>query len=101
VGNGDSSTLTITSREGGNAAKRAAVLFLFCGFSLSVSVSVCACGEKACSSEITAGCNGNISSFFAFGVDIGYFDVAAGVEADFTAVSSCGCRLYGPCFNVA
>jgi hypothetical protein len=99
VGNGDSSTLTITSREGGNAAKRAAVLFLFCGFSLFLSVSVCACGEKACSSEITAGCNGNISSFSPFGVDRAYFDVVAGLEGDFTAVFSCGCRLYGPCFN--
>jgi hypothetical protein len=50
---------------------------------------------------MTAGCNANISSLlFAFGVDMDYFDVVAGVEGDFTAVSV-GCRVYGPCFNVA
>jgi len=100
VGNGDSPTLTISSREGGNAARlRGGSLF---GFSVSlVCACACACVESACSSEITAGCNGNISSFIAFGVDIGYFDVVAGVEVDLTPVFVCGCRLYIPCFNVA
>jgi hypothetical protein len=74
--------------------------FRFASVSVSVSGSVCVCGESACSSEITAGCNGNISSFFAFGVDIGYFDVVAGVEGDCAAVLFCGCRVYGPCLNV-
>jgi hypothetical protein len=51
---------------------------------------------------MTAGCNGNISSFcFAFGVDMGYYDVVAGVEGDLTALFACGCRVYGPCLNVA
>jgi hypothetical protein len=36
---------------------------------------------------------------FAFGVDMGYYDVVAGVEGDYTAVFACG--VYGPCLNVA
>jgi hypothetical protein len=88
LGNGDLSNIgTSVLPEGGNAARRIQGAF------------DCGC-ESACSSEITAGCNGNIS-FFAFGVDIFYFDIVAGVEGDCTAVTFCGCRVYKPCFNVA
>jgi hypothetical protein len=91
VANGDISTIitVVPCRGGGNAAT----------CRLRTRVVVCVC-DQACSSEITAGCNANISSFlFAFGVDMGYYDVVAGVEGDITAVFACG--VYGPCLNVA
>jgi len=84
VANGDISTISATSRGGGNAA------------SLRQAV------ESACSSEITAGCNVNISSgCSSLGVDTGYFDVVAGVEGDFAALFFLGVGVYEPCLNAA
>jgi hypothetical protein len=99
VANGDISSISIftatagPSRQGGNAVRSI----------LQVSVCVCV-WDSACNEEIIACCNVNISSFFAFGVDMGYYDVVAGLEGDVAAVLSlvvCGCRVYGPCLNVA
>ena len=73
MANSDISTIRATSGGGGNAARLGqAVAIVF---------------ESACGSEITAGCNVNISSgCSAFGVDTGYFDVVAGFEGDFAAL---------------
>ncbi|MEG5039264.1 hypothetical protein QUB18_09315 [Microcoleus sp. B3-D3] len=88
VANGDISTISATSRGGGNAASLRQAVVIVC--------------ESACSSEITAGCNVNISSACsAFGVDMGYFDVVAGVEGDFAALFFFGVGVYEPCLNAA
>ncbi|MEG4581652.1 hypothetical protein QUA71_18860 [Microcoleus sp. MON1_C5] len=85
---GDISTISATSSGCGNAA--------------SLRQAVVIVGESACSSEITAGCNVNISSACsAFGVDMGYFDVVAGVEGDFATLFFFGVGVYEPCLNAA
>ena len=88
MANGDISTISATSRGGGNAASlRQAVAIVF---------------ESACSSEITACCNVNISSgCSAFGFDTGDFDVVAGVELDFAALFFFGVGVYEACLNAA
>jgi len=88
VADRDISTVSANSRGGGNAARlRQAVAIVF---------------ESACSSEITAGCNVNISSGCSpLGVDAGYFDVVAGVEGDFATFFFFGVGVYEPCLNAA
>ena len=58
--------------------------------------------ESTCGSEITIGCDVNISSgCSAFGVDTGDFDVGTGAEGDFAALFFFGVGVYEPCFNAA
>ena len=86
--NADISTIRATSRGSGNAA--------------SLGQAVALVSESACGSEITIGCNVNISSgCSAFGVDTTYFDVGAGVEGDFAALFFFGFGFYKPCLNAA
>jgi len=88
VANGDISTIGATSRGCGNAARLRQAVVIVC--------------ESACSSEITAGCNVNLSSACsAFGVDMGYFDVVAGVEGDCAALFFLGIAVYEPCLDAA
>ena len=88
VANGDISTIRATSRGCGNAASLRQAVAIVC--------------ESACSSEITAGCNVNLSSACsAFGVDMGYFNIVAGVEGDFATLFFFGVGVYKPCLNTA
>ena len=85
MANGDISTFGANTRGGGNAAR-----------SLRQAV------ESACCSEITAGCNVNISSGCSpLGVDTGYFDVVAGLEGDLAALFILGVGVYEACLNAA
>jgi hypothetical protein len=88
VANRDISTIRATSRGGGKAASlRQAVTIVF---------------ESACSSEITAGCNVNISSGGSpLGVDTGYFDVVAGLEGDLPTFFFVRVGVYEACLNTA
>ncbi len=84
MANGDISTIGATSRGGGNAT------------------TLHQAGKSACSSEITAGCNVNISSGCSpLGVDTGYFYVIAGLEGDLTAFFFFGVGVYEACLNAA
>ena len=88
MANGDISTISATSRGGGNAARFRQAVALVC--------------KSACGSEMTIGCNVNITSGgSAFGVDTGYFDVGAGVEGDFATLFFFGVGVYEPCLNAA
>jgi hypothetical protein len=90
VANGDISSISATSSGCGNAASLRQAVVIVC--------------ESACRSEITAGCNVNISSACsAFGVDTGYFDVVAGagVKGNLAAFFFFGVGVYEPCLNAA
>ena len=89
MADGDISTLSANSRGGGNAAR-------------SWRQAVAIVAESACGSEITAGCNVNISSgCSALGVDTGDFDVVAGFEGDFATLFFLGVGFYKACLNAA
>ncbi|TAG15527.1 MAG: hypothetical protein EAZ39_20390 [Oscillatoriales cyanobacterium] len=84
VANGDISTIRATSGGGGNAT------------------SLRQAGKSACSSEITTGCNVNISSGCSpLGVDTGYFNVIARLEGDLAAFFFFGVGVYEACLNAA
>jgi len=85
VANRDISTIRATSRRSGNATRN-----------LRQAV------ESACSSEITAGCNVNISSGCSpLGVDPRDFDVVASVEGDLATFFFFGVGVYEACLNAA
>jgi hypothetical protein len=89
VANYDISTVSANSRGRRNAAR-------------SWRQAVAIVAESACGSEITAGCNLNVSSrCSALGVDTGYFDVVAGFEGDFATFFFFGVAVYEPCLNAA
>jgi hypothetical protein len=86
--NGDISTIGASSRNGGNAARLRQAVAIVC--------------ESACGSEMTAGCNVNLSSgCSAHCVDTGDFDIGAGAEGDFATLFFFGVGVYEACLNAA